>query len=201
MGASADVCQHLYTLAFGRPNETFGIGPPTKAGVVCEALSVTVPAVVHTLRVGYAGRSYPSDATRRVLATLTVPDEATLIEGIEVPFTLPVEAPVRLTLSAEGMGEEDEPVQVLATILEGTIPATRYSATRSDLVAADAFVALQTWTQGVFLHATAATGTWRDSAGAVIGTFGSGIWSPRPRQAGQVLVSAADSLLTQGFST
>lgn len=189
------VFSHSFRFAAGatKPQE-FWFGPSSGAGTVDRGVTTERPALMHTLRVGFLKNAY---STIRWFANIDIPDAGMRISGIEVPFVLPVEAPMNLQI----VPEDEVPIdtQVLAGVAGGCCE-WQFMAQRTDLVVATTVLELEPWCAGVKVHNPGSACTWRDASGAVLGVFAPNSFVPRPRLATQVLIGTANSLVSQLFT-
>lgn len=174
------------------------LGPSTRPGPGhLEQVGESVPAVVGTVRVGFAGGEYPAELFR---CDLSLPDQGTLIEGIDVPLVVAVPLAGQVfvrPLTAPAVG-----LRMCVSASELQELHSRAGATRTDPVpgggAAGGVVLLAPWCEAVSLHDPAAIGEWIDAAAASLGFFNG--YAPRPRQAVSVATDQP-SLLTQHYSS
>lgn len=193
----AAVYTHAFRFAAGQTQALeFELGPPAGAGDPDRTITTAQPAPMYRLRVGYLTNQYPP-APERFFGAIVLPDSGMRVEGIEIPFLLDVEAPVRLIVVPETPPAAER--IVCGAIAKGCCGGD-YEAQATESAVAPQDIPLQPWAIAAFVHAVGATAEWLDSAGVSLGTFPTGVIAPRPRLAVFVRVTVANSLVTQFFA-
>lgn len=170
------------------------VGPPDRPAEL-EQVSENVAARIGTLRVGFVGTTY--SGLQVVRANLRLPDNGTLVRGIDVPLVMNVPLPIHVEVYA--LAPLAARLQLVVTAAEEVQSDADWGATQSQFVGLAGVYALEPWCQAVTVHDAGATGTWLDAAAAAIGTFTG--FRPRPRLAVSVQIGVAASMVTQHFTT
>jgi len=179
----ADVWTHAEMFPAGSTEpKRFEIGPPI------HNVGYREGAIMGNLRIGFAN----GQPAQNFIAYVRLPDQGNLVGPIDVPCLLEMELPLTVILEPEAAPTTDVLVELAVSATGGR--DSTYGGLRSVWVEDGNTIAIPQWTQAVSLGTTTATGQWLDAASAVIGDF-AGNHNPRPRQAVQIQVNDADSLV------